>query len=136
MSRTQITLYGHEKVDVHFFQVFYVCVTAWPSQGLPIINVEIPLDLPEMGKQRCRQVLKSGQASTNVVGIICPLVRIGLTELPDSGWAKPHPAHLLTTSLLHLNEQSLCQKCLDVQAIFINWPKIRFCNARRKLVLA
>ena len=54
MSRTQITLYGHEKVDVHFFQVFYVCVTAWPSQGLPIINVEIPLDLPEMGKQRCR----------------------------------------------------------------------------------
>ena len=47
MSRTQITLYGHEKVDVHFFQVFYVCVTAWPSQGLPIINVEIPLDLPD-----------------------------------------------------------------------------------------
>ena len=49
--------------------------------------------------QRCRWVFKSGWASSNVVGIICPLVVIGLTELPNSGWAKAHPAHLLGTSL-------------------------------------
>ena len=34
---------------------------------------------------------KSGLASSNVVGKICPLVVIGLTELLNSGWA-PHPA--------------------------------------------
>ena len=40
------------------------------------------------------------QAVHNVVGKIClPLVGIGLTELPNSGWAKSHPAHLLTASL-------------------------------------
>ena len=37
--------------------------------------------------QRCRWVFKPGWASSNVVGIICPLVVIGLTELPNSGWA-------------------------------------------------
>ena len=31
-------------------------------------------------------------ASSNAVGIIC-LVGIGLTETPNSGWAKAHPAH-------------------------------------------
>ena len=34
--------------------------------------------------QRCQWVFKSGWASSNVVGIICPLVVIGLTELPNS----------------------------------------------------
>ena len=33
------------------------------------------------------------------VCIICPLVVIGLTELPNSGWAKGHPAHPLAPSL-------------------------------------
>ena len=50
-------------------------------------------------QQRCRLVLKSRWASSNVVGIICPLVVIGLTELPNSGWAKAHPAHPLAASL-------------------------------------
>ena len=34
-----------------------------------------------------------------MVGIICPLVVIGLAELPNSGWAKAHPAHPLAASL-------------------------------------
>ena len=38
-------------------------------------------------------------ASSNVAGIICPLGVIGVTELPNSGWAKAHPAHLLVASL-------------------------------------
>jgi hypothetical protein len=29
------------------------------------------------------------------VGKICPLVIIGLTELPNSGWAKAQPSHKL-----------------------------------------
>ena len=29
-----------------------------------------------------------------------PLVGIGLTETSNSGWAKAHPAHPLTTSLI------------------------------------
>ena len=41
------------------------------------------------------QGLKSGWASSNVVGIICPLVRIGLTKLPNSWWAKAHLAAFL-----------------------------------------
>ena len=49
--------------------------------------------------QRCRWVFKYGWASSNVVGIICPLVEIGLTEPSNSGWAKAHLAHPLTTSL-------------------------------------
>ena len=36
-------------------------------------------------RQRCCWVFKSGWASSNVVGIICPLVVIGLTELSNSG---------------------------------------------------
>ena len=32
-------------------------------------------------------------------GIICPLVVIGLTKLPNSGWAKAHLAHPLAESL-------------------------------------
>ena len=36
-------------------------------------------------KQRCRWIFKSGWASSDVVGIICPLVVIGLTELPIPG---------------------------------------------------
>ena len=41
-----------------------------------------------------------GGAISNVVGIICPsLVGIGLTELPNSGWAKAHPAHPLVAAL-------------------------------------
>ena len=43
-----------------------------------------------------------GDSSINVVGIICPLVRIGLTETQISGWARAHPAHPLTT-YLHLS---------------------------------
>jgi hypothetical protein len=49
--------------------------------------------------QRCRWVFKSGWASSNVVGIICPLVLIGLIELPNSGWAIANPAHPLVASL-------------------------------------
>ena len=33
------------------------------------------------------------------VGIICPLVVIGLTELPNSGWAKAPPACPLAAAL-------------------------------------
>ena len=29
-----------------------------------------------------------------------PLVIIGLTELPNSGWAKAHPAHPLAAALM------------------------------------
>ena len=36
-----------------------------------------------------------GQIGSNVVGIICPLIRKGLTEPPNSGWA----AHRLVASL-------------------------------------
>ena len=36
--------------------------------------------------QRCRWFFKSGWASSNAVGVI------GLTELPNSRWAKAHPA--------------------------------------------
>ena len=31
--------------------------------------------------------VRRGWASSNAVGIICPLVAIGLNELPNSGWA-------------------------------------------------
>ena len=41
-----------------------------------------------------------GPGVSNVVGIICPLVGTGLTELPNSGWAIGHPAHPLTASLV------------------------------------
>ena len=34
-----------------------------------------------------------------MVGIICPLDVIGLTELPNSGRAKAHPAHPLAAAL-------------------------------------
>ena len=50
-------------------------------------------------KQRCRWDFKSGWASSNVVGTICLLVVIWLTELPNSGWAKAHPAHSLAALL-------------------------------------
>ena len=33
-----------------------------------------------------------------------PLVVIGLTELPNSGWAKAHPAHPLAASLPIIGE--------------------------------
>ena len=50
--------------------------------------------------QSCRWVFKSGWASISVVGIICPPpVVIGLPELPNSGWAKAHPAHPLAAAL-------------------------------------
>ena len=45
--------------------------------------------------QRCRWVFESGWASSNVVDIICPLVLIGLTELP-----KAHPVHPLAAALV------------------------------------
>ena len=69
--------------------------------------------------QRCRQVFKSGCASSNVVGIIClPLVGIGLTELPNA-----HPVHLLTAytvnthqkieqKMLFIRMYSICQRFL------------------------
>ena len=49
--------------------------------------------------QSCRWDFKSGWARSNVVGIICPLVLIGLTELPNSRWAKAHRAHPLAAAL-------------------------------------
>ena len=45
------------------------------------------------------QICRSGWASSNAAGKICPLVLIGLTELPNSGWAKAHPARPLAASL-------------------------------------
>jgi hypothetical protein len=43
-----------------------------------------------------------GQVVLNVMGITCPppLAGIGLTEAPNSGWAKAYPAHPLKASLL------------------------------------
>ena len=44
-----------------------------------------------------------------------PLVVIGLTELPNSGWAKAHPAHTLAAALYHkIQVPSLCSKHLCV----------------------
>ena len=51
-------------------------------------------------KNRHRDVVRfSNLASSNAVGI-------GLTETPNSGWAKAHPVHLLTASLqnVQINE--------------------------------
>ena len=42
------------------------------------------------------------------MGIICPLVGIGLTETPNSGWAKAHLAHPLAASLVYI-----CMSVLD-----------------------
>ena len=43
-------------------------------------------------RQGRRKILKSGGASSNVVGIICPLpVEIGLIDLSKSGGAKVSP---------------------------------------------
>ena len=63
--------------------------------------------------QRCRLDFKSGWASSNVVGIICPPVVIGLTELPNSGWAKVHPAHPLAAALnVHYRPLIMSQKVI------------------------
>ena len=37
-----------------------------------------------------------------------PLVVIGLTELPNSGWAKAHPAHSLAAALLSETQKAKC----------------------------
>ena len=58
------------------------------------------MNVADRDMQSCRWVFKSGWASSNVVGIICPLVVIGLTELTNSEWAKAHPAYLLAASLI------------------------------------
>ena len=42
-----------------------------------------------------------------MVGIINPLVVIGLTELPNSGWAKVHPDHPLAASLWYIVRNSI-----------------------------
>ena len=55
------------------------------------------------GLQIRLKVWKSGGPSSNVVGIICPLIGIGLTELPNLRWAKAHPAHPLVASLWNKN---------------------------------
>ena len=64
--------------------------------------------------QRCRQIFKSGWASSNAVGIICRLVVIGLTKLPNSGWAKAHPAHPLAAALNRYHVNQLHMKQLEV----------------------
>ena len=61
----------------------------------------------EVRTQRCHWVFKSGWTSSNVVGIICPMVVIELTELQNSGWAKVHPAHPLATSLPSMQIEQL-----------------------------
>ena len=63
-------------------------------------------------KQRCRWVFKSGWASSNVVGIMAsaPLVVIGLTELPNSGWAKAHSGNPLAASLNRGQSQTTVTK--------------------------
>ena len=38
-------------------------------------------------------------ATLTTIWMHCALVAIGLTELPNSGWAKAHPAHSLAASL-------------------------------------
>ena len=64
---------------------------------------------------------KCGWASSNVVGYNLPptpLVEAGLTELPNSGWAKAHPAypaHPLTTSLLY---ESVISKYQRIDSTF------------------
>ena len=49
---------------------------------------------------------KSGGAGSNVVGIICPPVGIGLTDLPKTGGVKAPPAPFTPASL---SQESRCQ---------------------------
>ena len=67
--------------------------------------------------QRCRWAFKSGWASSNVVGIIYPLIVIGLTELPNSKWAKAHPAHPLEAAL----HKYVPLTCLLVMVSWVVW---------------
>ena len=53
-------------------------------------------------------------ASTDVMGIICLLVGIGLTELPNSGKAKAHPAQPLAASLHRCNSESVSVSGLSI----------------------
>jgi hypothetical protein len=57
-------------------------------------------------------VFKPRWASSNVMGIICPLVEIGLTDLQDSRWYKAHPAYLLTASLKFIGTLFLPHKMI------------------------
>ena len=58
-----------------------------------------------------RKIPKTKWASSNVRGTICPLVKIGWTDLLKPGWAIARPAHPSPTSLILLNLelQKLCQ---------------------------
>ena len=68
--------------------------------GVSLVVVAIQEKTLTETLQRCRWVFKSGWASSNMVGLICPLVVvIGLTELSNSGWAKASPAQPLAVSL-------------------------------------
>ena len=65
-------------------------------------------------KNRHRDVVRfSNLASSNVVGI-----GIGLTETPNSGWAKAHPAHLLTASLRNVQINELPMTLLMIAFLF------------------
>ena len=88
--------------DPLWFWHFYT-TTCHGDENRDKIRLKMILPLKISTMQGRRKVWKSGCASSNWVGIICPpLVEIGLTGLPKSGCAVAHPAHPGTTALLIL----------------------------------
>ena len=79
--------------------------------------------------------MESRGASSNGMGIICPLVGIGLTELPNSGDAKAPP--LTTALLLHFLEKRVKhdQVIIDVYFVSICRPVARSENPGGHVVL-
>ena len=74
-------------------------VQEWPRH-LKRKEANLAFGTAQLSQQRYRWVFKSGWATSNVVGIICPPGCIGLTQLPNSAWAKAHPTHLVAASLV------------------------------------
>ena len=60
--------------QIHLFPAIKICIV--------ILSYLLP------ASENACQVFKPGWAISNVVDIICPLVGIRLTGLPNSGWAK------------------------------------------------
>ena len=87
-----------DEILLGFNNVLYVNLKPYSQYG--VIGLQTPYYSVSNMNQRCRWVFKSGWSSSNTVGIIGPLlVGIGLSETPNSRWAKAHPAHPLTASL-------------------------------------
>ena len=61
------------------------CSTSFFSGRKPICAVTTPHYRCGKGSDRVAEGLKIRGASSDVVGIICPIVEIGLTDLPKSG---------------------------------------------------